>query len=72
VVGSEANPLRKLRSVQSVRAVLDRVRAGDSRESVIGQAMEIRQTPGACAVGYQCYYRDVHHDHVLPAIESRA
>lgn len=71
VVGREANPLRKLRSVQSVRAVLDRVRAGDSCGSTVLQAMEIRRTPEACAIGYQCYYRDVHHDHVLPAIESR-
>jgi len=68
VVGREANPLRKLRSVQSVRAVLDHVRAGCDERDTIAHAMAIRKTPKACRVGFHCYYRDVHHDRVLPTL----
>ena len=72
VVGREANALRKLRSVQSVRAVLDHVREGHQERDTIAHAIEIRKTPEACRVGYHCYYRDVHHDRVLPALAGPA
>lgn len=71
VVGREASPLRKLRSVQSVRAVLDHVQAGHDERSTIAHAIEIRKTPEACGVGYHCYYRDVHHDRVLPSLDGK-
>ncbi len=70
VVGREANPLRKLRSVQSVRVILDHVKAGHTEDETIARAIEIRRTPDACRVGYHCYYRDVHHDHVLPVLDG--
>jgi putative protease len=72
VVGREANSLRKLRSVQSVRAVLDHVRAGHGEHETIEHAMAIRKTPEACAVGFHCYYRDVHHDRVLPTLARKS
>jgi putative protease len=68
VVGREANPLRKLLSVQSVRAVLDHVRNGHDEWETIAHAIAIRKTPTACRVGFHCYYRDVHHDRVLPTL----
>ena len=57
IVGREASPLRKLASVQLARAVLNRVRAGDSAEDVATRAIELRDTPELCASTYMCYYR---------------
>ncbi|MBC7541477.1 MAG: U32 family peptidase [Candidatus Sericytochromatia bacterium] len=57
IVGREASPLRKLASVQLARAVLNRVRAGDSAEAVADKAKALRNTPELCSSTYMCYYR---------------
>ena len=46
-------------------------RAGNDEASTIAHAIAIRKTPEACEVGYHCYYRDVHHDRVLPALDGK-
>jgi putative protease len=58
IVGREAGLYRKLRSVQLVRAVLDRVRAGDAPREVKALAMHLRGDPAGCQLGYRCYYRE--------------
>lgn len=59
VVGREAGLLRKIRSVQLVRAVLDRVKAGASRREACEGAIAARRDPEACLSGFMCYYREV-------------
>ncbi len=59
VVGREAGLLRKVRSVQLVRGVLDRVRAGASRREACEKAIAARGDPEACHSGLMCYYREV-------------
>jgi hypothetical protein len=58
VVGREANTQRKLRSVQMVRAVIERsARVGE--DDVKAFAQGLRRKPEYCRSGYMCYYRDV-------------
>lgn len=57
IVGREANPYRKLASLQLVKAVVERVRTGMSPEQVRELAAGIRETPELCSAGYMCYYR---------------
>jgi U32 family peptidase len=59
VVGREAGLHRKIRSVQLVRGVLDRVRAGASRREACEHAIALRGDPEACRSGFMCYYREV-------------
>ncbi len=56
VVGREADAFRKLRSVQMVRRVLDRIGEGARPEDVHALAREIRGTPAECEIGVSCYY----------------
>lgn len=56
VVGREAHPYRKLRSVQMAAAVLERARTGASAEAVATFARDLRATPEHCAASYMCYY----------------
>lgn len=57
VVGREASKQRKVASVRLARAVVDRVRRGDSAETVSGSARELRNTAELCDSTYTCYYR---------------
>lgn len=57
IVGREANPYRKLASLQLVKAVVDRVRAGMSAMKIRELARGVRETPELCSAGYMCYYR---------------
>ena len=59
IVGREAGLWRKLRSVQLVRAVVDRVRAGASRDEARRFAVETRGDAETCSKGWMCYYREV-------------
>jgi putative protease len=59
VVGREAGMYRKIRSVQLVRAVVDRVRGGASRRAACEFAITVRGDPQSCSSGYSCYYREV-------------
>lgn len=58
VVGREANTQRKLRSVQMVRAVIERS-ALVGEDDVKAFAQGLRKKPEYCRSGYMCYYRDV-------------
>lgn len=58
IVGRELHPVKKLASVQLVRAMVDRVRAGGRDDEVASAAVAYRGTPEACLGGYVCYYRD--------------
>jgi putative protease len=57
IVGREASTPRKLASVRVARAVVERVRLGESAEAVSGYARELRGTPELCESTYTCYYR---------------
>lgn len=57
IVGREAHPHRKLRSLELVRTVLDRVEQGGTSEEARLLARELRDTPEHCDAGFMCYYR---------------
>ncbi len=59
VIGREAPAYKKLRSVQQVRAVMDRVGDGQSAEECRVLARGIRGTPELCRSGFGCYYPEV-------------
>ena len=50
---------RKLKSVEMVRAVLDRVTAGATPGAAAAFAVSIRQAEDRCRSGYMCYYPEV-------------
>ncbi len=56
IVGREASFYRKMRSLQLVRAVMDEVRSGATRDAVAGFARSVRGTPAYCEKGYMCYF----------------
>jgi putative protease len=58
IVGREASFHRKIGSIQLVKALMDEVRAGGSREAIASAARALRNTPEHCDKGYMCYYRD--------------
>ena len=57
VVGRGASPFRKLVGVQLVRAMLDVVEGGATRELSHQRARALRKSPAYCDSGYMCYYR---------------
>ena len=58
IVGREASFLRKMRSLQLVKAVMDEVAKGAAREDIARFARSLRNTPQYCDKGYMCYFRD--------------
>ncbi len=58
IAGRSASSFRKLASLQMVRAVLDLVSAGATREEAARRAAAIRNTPAYCGARYMCYYRE--------------
>jgi collagenase-like PrtC family protease len=65
IIGREAPAYKKLRSVQQVRHVLDRVAVGLSAEEIRVEAQALRGTPELCRSGYACYYPEVVRDRNL-------
>lgn len=59
IAGREGATARKLKSVEMVRAVLERVEAGASPQAAAEFAVSLRQAPGHCRTGYMCYYPEV-------------
>jgi len=59
IVGREAAAYRKLRSVQLVRRILDRIEEGRPADVIAAEARELRGSPELCASGRACYYHDV-------------
>jgi len=57
IAGRSGSLPRKLAGLRMVRAVLDLVEGGASREDAASKAVAIRNTPEFCAAGYMCYYR---------------
>ncbi|HEX9206587.1 MAG TPA: U32 family peptidase [Candidatus Deferrimicrobiaceae bacterium] len=60
IAGRSSSPFRKLASLQLVRAVLDLVERGATREEVAGKSRALRNTPDFCDARYMCYYREAH------------
>ncbi len=58
IVGREASGMRKLRSVQLVKRVLERVDAGADEAEAAEWAREIRDAEEHCRARYMCYYRE--------------
>ena len=57
--GREGSAYKKLRSVQQVCHLLDRVTDGLSAEESRAVAHAIRGTPALCRSSYACYYPEV-------------
>lgn len=57
IAGREANLPRKLKCVEMVAAVRERVPDGAS--AIMEFARGLRRRPDLCATGYMCYYREV-------------
>jgi U32 family peptidase len=58
ISGRSSSSVRKRTSLRMVRAVLDLVSGGASREEAARGAVAIRNTPEFCNAGYMCYYRE--------------
>jgi len=58
ISGRGASSYRKLVSLQMVRAILDLVKRGASREDAAEKAVALRNTPKFCEARYMCYYRE--------------
>jgi putative protease len=58
IVGREASFVRKLGSIQMVKAIMDAVRSAASPEAIARAARALRATPEHCEKGYMCYFRD--------------
>ncbi|UCF90245.1 MAG: U32 family peptidase, partial [Desulfobacterales bacterium] len=58
IVGREASFYRKMRSLQLVKAVMDKVREGVSYAGVSQWTRSLRGTPDYCDKGYMCYFRE--------------
>ena len=59
IAGREGASERKLKSVEMVRAVVDRVHAGSPHREVSAFAVGIRNTEEHCRAGFMCYYPEV-------------
>lgn len=59
IAGIEAPTARKLASVRMVRAVLDRIEAGQCNEQIMRFAQALRPSVEHCKKGYMCYCPDV-------------
>jgi putative protease len=59
IVGREAAPLRKLRSVQLVSQLVKKAREGMPALEAARLARELRGDAARCDQGYSCYYRDI-------------
>ncbi|NMF89004.1 U32 family peptidase [Aromatoleum petrolei] len=59
IAGREAPTARKLASVRMVKAVLDRVEAGEHGEEIVRLAQNLRPSVEHCRTGYMCYYPEV-------------
>ena len=57
IVGREASFVRKMRSLQLVKTVLEEAAAGARPEAVAALARALRNTPEYCDSGYMCYFR---------------
>lgn len=66
IAGREGTTERKLKSVEMVRAVLDPVRAGATREAAAELAVSLRQSADHCRSGHMCYYPEVRWTHSGP------
>lgn len=72
IAGREAATQRKLKSVELVRSVRDRMRAaGGDEVRTMAFAQGLRKRPDLCGSGYMCYYREVLHT-LSPATEERS
>ncbi|OHB74417.1 MAG: hypothetical protein A2Z34_09655 [Planctomycetes bacterium RBG_16_59_8] len=58
IVGREAGLLRKVRSVQMIKAVRDMIDAGKSAAEIRGFAQGLRRREQLCESGYMCYFPD--------------
>jgi putative protease len=58
IVGREASFYRKMRSLQTVKAVMDEVKAGGGCKEIAEFARSLRATPQYCDQGYMCYFKD--------------
>ncbi len=58
IVGREASFYRKMRSLQLVQSVMQRVKNGASNRGVAAAAQSLRNSPEYCRKGMMCYFKD--------------
>lgn len=59
IAGREGNTARKVKSVEMVRAVRDRIAAGETPAAITEHARGLRRRPDLCDSDYMCYYPEV-------------
>ena len=59
IAGREGATERKLKSVEMVRSVLDRVAGGATPQEAAAFAVSMRQAADHCRSGYMCYYPEL-------------
>jgi len=62
IAGRETPTERKLKSLELVRATLDRMDGGADPAALADFARSLRAGPDRCAEGYMCYYPEVLHE----------
>lgn len=58
IVGREASFIRKMGSIQLVKAVMDKVREAASPAEIAAYSRSVRNTPEYCENGAMCYFRE--------------
>jgi len=59
IAGREAPLERKIKSIELVKSVRDRVERGATKSDILNYATQVRARPDLCESGYMCYYPEV-------------
>jgi len=59
IAGREAPLARKIKSIELVKSVRDRVERGATKSDILNYATQVRARPDLCESGYMCYYPEV-------------
>ncbi|WP_018992539.1 U32 family peptidase [Aromatoleum toluclasticum] len=71
IAGREGASERKIKSVELVARVLERIEAGEPADEVRKFAVGLRDAPSHCASGYMCYYPEVRSREVAGDTEGK-
>ena len=71
IAGREGASERKIKSVELVARVLERIAAGEAEHAVREFAVGLRDSPSHCASGYMCYYPEVRSRQVTGDAEGK-
>ena len=59
IAGREAPLERKIKSIELVKSVRDKIKRGATKSDILNYATQVRTRPDLCESGYMCYYPEV-------------